>query len=226
LLTAAADSLGGQGGVADSVETDLETKAGTQAKDALVSEIARLAATHAALDPGRLAWRHDILVSACIEILSVHGPLTTAEVATAVNTVWATTSIAETLVEQALAVAREAGLLFIEDRPGERRWNVTEDATREAREDRAWAAAIIDEFKHDFTKRLVDCCDRPIKSDRHENLFVHFTAALARGVQGIYEVAAASQSLKEIEPVRSIPRLLLRTSRRTWILVPSLWPWP
>jgi hypothetical protein len=74
-------------------------------------DLARLAATRAALDPVRQAYRSDILVSAVIEVLANRGERTTKELVHAVNQIWRTRAITEPEVTDAVTEALSAKLV-------------------------------------------------------------------------------------------------------------------
>lgn len=183
-------------------ETGTATSNGELSAGDRLREIARLAATHAALDPDRIARRHDIFISACLEALSIRGPLSTNQIVREVNRMWATNSTSVEMVMDALTVAQQAGLASTVTEGGIVRWQASPAAIREAEQDREWAADILSNFESEFVRRLTDCCEVAIRPERHSRLFAHLVVAITHGAQDIYEVATQSASLEHLRPVR------------------------
>ena len=99
-------------------------------------QLAQLTATRAALDASRRAWRNDILLSAVVEVLATRGPLTAELLLDGVNRMWQTTAVTAPQLDAAVAEAHAARLVDqVVGAFGEQRWQATDEAVRESRED-------------------------------------------------------------------------------------------
>lgn len=165
------------------------------------SRVVRLAATRAALDPQRRAWRNDILVSAIVEVLSLYGARPLDQLLSAVRRVWGTDTVTQTAAEEALAVAREAGLVVTQTRlDGRENWLLSEGAKREAEEDVEWVRRCFDGFATNLLTRLDEVCDHPVRSDRGDRLADQMFAALVHAAAGALSLGRTAHAVTHLRP--------------------------
>jgi hypothetical protein len=151
-------------------------------------EIERLAATHAAIDPTRTAWRSDILLSACVELLSAKGEMTQTTLLAGVNALWKTTAVTAPQLAATLEQAKSAGLVRrISDVSDIEKWVATETAKAESKTDLEWVEKIIRAFRQALGDRieLLHPGEPAPPSDRVAEHLLHL---LTVGAQGTFTV--------------------------------------
>ncbi len=170
-----------------------------------LSDLSALAATRAALDPHRRAWRSDVLISAIVEVLARKGPRRTSELRAELRHIWvATTASADTrAVEEACELARAAGLLLREQRVHpEPTWRVTDQAKMEVATDREWARDLLQRFGRSVQERLETELDEPVEPARIPRLAKQLIRAMVKASEGVLRAVADSgrpESLREVK---------------------------
>lgn len=167
------------------------------------SELLRLAAARAALDPDRRAWRNDILLSAIIEALSLYGPLTSERLLGAVSRGWATGTISRHTLDGELATAVDAGLVNSNQSmlSHQQEWCLTDATRREAAQDRLWVERTFDDFADELVDRVNEVLAEPVRRDRAKSLAQTLFAALAHGARGSYEFAQNTLRVADLRPL-------------------------
>jgi hypothetical protein len=122
-------------------------------------DLTRLAAAHAALDPQRVEWRSDILISSLIEILAVRGVLDERQLLNQVKKMWHTDVVDKRLLRVALERAEKGDLLERKQRLHGPWWVARPASIADAKADRMWADSIIERFKQDLGERLPEFLD-------------------------------------------------------------------
>lgn len=165
--------------------------------------IAGLAATMAALDPQRSAWRNDILISTIIETLSRRGHLSSRELRTDLQSVWVSKSTTLVAIEAALLEASTAGLIHSSARPsGEVRWQVTADTKEQAKADQRRARRLLEDFKLQVGQRLTELLAEPVGDDRVGLLTRTLVAAMAAASERVFEGARSTGNPEHLTAVR------------------------
>ena len=118
-------------------------------------DLARAAATHAALDPDRQVWYKDILISSVIESLASAGPLDERLLRSKIRKSWATDALDIYTLREALTDAEAAHLV---ERRGPRmrsaRWAATPASVHDAGTNKSAAGEIFDKFEEEIRRRL------------------------------------------------------------------------
>lgn len=167
-------------------------------------DLTRLAAAHAALDPERGEWRSDILISSLIEILAVNRALDERQLLGQVKKMWQTEVVDKKQLRQALERAEESGLVERRPRSRETWWAASPASMNDAKADRAWADSIIERFKDELGKRLLELLDnhQPIEQSRQQNYTRDLISAFMAGSQRVFQGVAKSgdpHSLSDID---------------------------
>jgi hypothetical protein len=165
-------------------------------------EIERLAATLGALNPERLAWRNDILVSAIVGVLSSRGALSVGMLTSALNADFRTDAITETIVVDALDAAFEAHLVSKERAlDGTERWGTTDAAKAEATSDRQSAESVLEAFRTAVAALLDGMDDERLGADKADRVANHVYAAIGEAADGLYVLAPGADPT-HIRPLR------------------------
>ncbi len=183
--------------------------------DAVESELQRLAAARAAIDPARRRTRRDILASAAVGRLSTHGELTTAALHTATAQIFQTQAATEHELEESLREAQQAGLVRLITGPnGECHWQATPGAIAESKQDREWAESALGTFQEDVSAHLdaLGCTLKPDQAARASQVLLDILATGCRksadghtkGVEVLrpieFDRAAVHSALQRVEP--------------------------
>lgn len=156
------------------------------------AEIQHLAAVRGAIHADRRAWRHDIIVSAVVEVLAGGSPSSLRSITLAVNRSFRTDTIAEALVDEALSAAYEANLVSSErDLSGDTMWRATDAATAESEQDRRYVRTVLGEFVAEVGTRLEAMDDDRLTEDRADKVAGHVYAAIGAAAAGMYALDAA-----------------------------------
>ncbi len=173
-------------------------------------ELDRLAATHAALAADRREWRADVLLSACVEVLTRHD-LSTPLLLEAINRMWHTSAVTEPELLAALERGQVGGLVVtVNDLSDTVCWQATAGAREECARDREWAQLVLRCFEATTEERLKDIM--PEADAKTAKRFAHnLLRALAEAAQSTYVVTLTTvESLRpflfDIQRVRSFAR--------------------
>jgi len=167
------------------------------------NDLARLTAAHAALDPTRREWRHDILISSIIEILALKGPLTEHELHLQIKKIWLTDAIDKKLLHAALGLAEEASLIECLQRPSSMKWKATPASVADAKTDHVWAETIIARFERDLGNRLPDLIEGHDVADptRRRQLTQYLIGALMAGSQPVLKAVIVSRDPENLNGI-------------------------
>jgi len=180
-------------------------------------ELARLAATRAAIDPKRRSTRRDIVVNAAIGHLATNDKLSTESLRNALATVFRTQAVTIVELEEALRGAQQAHLVEAVSGPnGEERWQATAGVIAEASQDREWAASVLSRLGDDVTARLDELGHSltPTQASKVVHEFIRILAAgcnIAANGQNLgadhlrpldFNRQAISEALRRLEPAQ------------------------
>jgi predicted nucleic acid-binding protein len=173
-------------------------------------ELGRLAATHAALAADRREWRADVLLSACVEILTRHD-LSTPLLLEAIHRMWHTSAVTEPELLAALERGQLGSLVVtVNDLSDKTRWQATAGAKEECTRDREWAQLVLKRFEETTEERLKDIM--PEADAKTAKRFAYnLLRALAEAAQSTYVVTLTTvESLRpflfDIQRVRPFAR--------------------
>lgn len=159
------------------------------------TELQRLAATRAALDPERRRTRADVLLSAIVEFLAASGGRSVAALTSGINEIWRTHSVTNKEVETALRYGESVGLV---NQSGATAspivWTATDGATEESRLDRDWAHRVLSELDESVTDKA-DALGYELSDDERREVVRNLLRALADGCKVQEEAPAAGAGL-------------------------------
>lgn len=172
------------------------------AADELEVDTSMLAAVHAALNPERRAWKHDILSAIVLTILGMHGRQPLARLHASVQRTWATGSVSVEDVQRALDVAGEAGLVetTVNLLSQKTDYGLTDAAQAEVRNDSEWASRVIEDFTEEMMERVQELVDAPVRDERRDRLAGALIGAIANAARGTYGIAEGALSLNHVRP--------------------------
>jgi hypothetical protein len=152
------------------------------------NDITRLAAAHAALDPDRLEWRSDILISSLIEILAQKGAQDERQLRNQIKSMWLTDIVDRRLLRAALERAEQNDLVHRRTNSRDVKWEVRSSIASDAKSDRAWAESVVERFKQDLGKRLPELLDddRPVEPSRLRDYSYYLIGAFVAGSKRIF----------------------------------------
>lgn len=170
--------------------------------DEVEVDTSMLAAVHAALDPDRRMWKHDILSAIILTVLGMYGAQPLRRLHASVQRTWAAGSVGVEDIEHALALAGKAGLVDQNTSmlSNEVEYRLTAAAQEEVRQDRAWAATVVADFADEMIVRLDAIAESPVREDRRDKLATSLISAIAHAARGTYEVAEGALSLGGVRP--------------------------
>lgn len=152
-------------------------------------DLARLAAAHAALDPGRQEWCSDILISSLIEILALRGPQDEHQLRLQIRNMWLTDVVDKRMLHAALERAEKGDLVERRSNSRGTRWAARPGSIVDAKADRTWAEGVIERFKQDLGQRLPDLLDdhKVIEGNRQREFTHHLIGAFVAGSQRVFK---------------------------------------
>jgi hypothetical protein len=170
----------------------------------LAQETNVLAAAKAALDPNRVAWQHDILVSTIIEVLARKGPLTRRELREELRLTLVGQETPVPLLTQALERAQSQDLLLmVSGRKGREQWTLPEGVRAEAADDRKWAELLLAETEAEVASRLMrEFPDDAAFRARAPRLTKDLVGAMVRASKDVFEAVQRSASGTNLRAVR------------------------
>ena len=183
--------------------------------DSLAEEL--FAAVRAALDPERRAFQHDVLVSGVVELLYLTTDRSVAQLTSASQALWRSTSISEPLIERALHIAREANIASVaQDLEGVDRWRLTEPARLIAQADHNAGIHVLTEFSRQVGELLDACPDDRVHAAQAEKITRVVVSSLAESMRDLYEVDGMSLASDRIRPLSlDVQRVVSLVRQRT-----------
>lgn len=162
----------------------------------------RLAASRSLLSERRRGQRRGFLVDSVLTVLGHHGGRKEEYVKAAVRDLWASTTITDILLDQAIAEAEAAGLVSRQPTlDGREKLEVSAQAKEDAQLDRKWVEDQFTALVNEVRVRAIGMEDESYLADHVTAIVDHLVEALAHACDG-ESGAAASSSPHFVRPVR------------------------